>query len=86
MPARALELEKIGGFEQGRLEVFDSAESLCSHPSIDVVYVLTNLETHLMYATLAVQNRKHCFVEKPTAASTDEIHALMATVGGIEYI
>ncbi len=59
-------------------EYFDSAEALVRDPAIDAVFVLTNMETHLHYAEMALQAGKHVLVEKPTASSVDEIKSMQA--------
>jgi predicted dehydrogenase len=43
---------------------------------VDVVYVLTNMETHHLYAKKAIEAGKHVLVEKPTAVTIDEIEDL----------
>eukprot|EP00039_Didymoeca_costata_P010293 m.138333 g.138333 ORF g.138333 m.138333 type:complete len:372 (-) comp14775_c0_seq3:19-1134(-) len=58
--------------------LFESAEALVSSPDIDAVFVLTNYETHLEYAKMAMKHGKHVLVEKPAAASCDEIEQLIA--------
>eukprot|EP00038_Savillea_parva_P026510 m.54765 g.54765 ORF g.54765 m.54765 type:complete len:341 (+) comp7556_c0_seq2:343-1365(+) len=60
----------------GRL--FESAEALCTSPDVDAVLVLTNYETHLKYAKLAMDGGKHVLVEKPTAASVEEMEEMKA--------
>lgn len=57
---------------------FDSAEALVADPAIDAVYVLTNLETHRHFAVMALDAGKHVLVEKPTAASVEEIGEIKA--------
>ena len=52
--------------------VYPTAEELVSDPTIDAVFVLTNLETHLEYCELALKAGKHVLVEKPLAGSTKE--------------
>ena len=54
--------------------VFDSVEDLIK--AVDVVYVLTNMETHHQYARQAIDAGKHVLVEKPTAVTIDEIEDL----------
>ena len=54
--------------------VFDSVEDLIK--SVDVVYVLTNMETHHQYARQAIDAGKHVLVEKPTAVTIEEIEDL----------
>lgn len=57
-------------------KVYDSAEALVADPSVDAVFVLTNMESHLEYAKLALEARKHVLVEKPVASSITEIEAM----------
>ena len=59
--------------------VFDSVEDLIK--SVDVVYVLTNMETHHQYARQAIDAGKHVLVEKPTAVTIDEIEDLKKAAG-----
>jgi predicted dehydrogenase len=40
---------------------------------IDAVFILTNVETHLKYAKLALKKRKHVFIEKPVGVSLSEV-------------
>jgi len=56
--------------------VFESLEALLGDATIDAVFVLTNLETHAHYATLAMRAGKHVLIEKPVAADLDELNAL----------
>ena len=55
---------------------FETPEALVSDSDIDAVFVLTNLETHLEYAELALEAGKHVLVEKPVAASINEIESM----------
>ena len=57
-------------------EVFDTPESLVD--AVDVVYVLTNMETHHEYAMMAIGRGKHVLVEKPTAVTIGEIREMKA--------
>ena len=59
--------------------VFDSVEDLIK--AVDVVYVLTNMETHHQYARQAIDAGKHVLVEKPTAVTIDEIEDLKKAAG-----
>ena len=54
--------------------VFDSVEDLIK--AVDVVYILTNMETHHQYARQAIDAGKHVLVEKPTAVTIEEIEDL----------
>ena len=59
-------------------KLFASAEELVQSPEIDAVSILTNLETHLHYALLAIQAGKHVLVEKPAGNSIAEIQQMKA--------
>ncbi len=52
---------------------FATPEELVADPDIHAVFVLTNLETHHEYTTLALRAGKHVLVEKPVGASVAEI-------------
>ena len=52
-------------------KLFDTPEELIE--AVDVVYVLTNMETHHQYSMLAIERGKHVLVEKPTAVTIGEI-------------
>ena len=54
-------------------QVYDTADELVNDSEIDVVYVLTNLETHLEYALQAINAGKHTLVEKPVGQTVEEI-------------
>ena len=56
--------------------VFDSPEDLIE--AVDVVYVLTNMETHHAYCMQAIEAGKHVLVEKPTAVTIEEIEEIKA--------
>jgi predicted dehydrogenase len=56
--------------------IYPSAEALVNDPELDAVFVLTNLETHLKYALLALQAGKHVLVEKPVGVTIAEIEQL----------
>jgi predicted dehydrogenase len=58
---------------------YASAEELVQDPEIDAVFVLTNLETHLKFSTLAMEHGKHVLVEKPVAATVADVAAIKDT-------
>ncbi|KAK3274098.1 hypothetical protein CYMTET_17704 [Cymbomonas tetramitiformis] len=58
--------------------LYESAEALVSSPDIDVVYILTNMQSHLQYATMAMKAGKHVLCEKPVGASVKEIEEMAA--------
>jgi predicted dehydrogenase len=57
---------------------YATPQELVADPEIDAVFVLTNLETHLEYAKLAMEAGKHVLVEKPLCATMEEIEDMRA--------
>ena len=57
-------------------KTFATPEELVNDKEIDVVFILTNLETHFEYTQLALNAGKPVLVEKPVAVSIDEIAAM----------
>jgi len=55
---------------------YPTPEALVADPAVDVVFVLTNLESHLEYTALALAAGKHVLVEKPVGASVAEIEEM----------
>ena len=62
--------------EEENCGTYATPEELVADPNIQAVFVLTNLETHLKYAKLALQAGKHVLVEKPLCATIAEVEAL----------
>ena len=52
---------------------FETPEALIADPDVHAVFVLTNLETHLEYTKMALEAGKPVLVEKPVAASVEEL-------------
>ncbi len=61
---------------QFRCRTYESPEKLLMDSDVDVVFVLTNLETHYQYTRLALEAGKHVLVEKPVGTNTGEIREL----------
>ncbi len=57
-------------------KVYDTPEALVNDPAVHAVFVLTNLETHLEYAALALKAGKHVLVEKPVGVTVGEIEEM----------
>ncbi len=57
---------------------FATPQELVKDPNIDVVFVLTNLETHLEYTRLALEAGRHVLVEKPVGVTIAEIEQMKA--------
>jgi predicted dehydrogenase len=55
---------------------YETPEELVKDPEIDAVFVLTDLDTHLPYARLAMEHGKHVLVEKPLAATVAEVEEM----------
>jgi predicted dehydrogenase len=55
---------------------YDTPEELLADPAIDAVSVLTNLETHLEYVTMALEAGKHVLIEKPVGVTIAEIESM----------
>src|SRR5436309_6320589 len=72
-PARAAERAAQFG-----CKTYPSAEALVSDAEVNAVSVLTNLETHLHYALMAIKAGKHVLVEKPAGNSVEEIQQMKA--------
>jgi predicted dehydrogenase len=52
---------------------YKEPQDLVNDPEIDVVFILTNLETHMDFAKLAIEKGKHVLIEKPVGMSVDEV-------------
>ncbi len=55
---------------------YDTPEELLADPTVDAVSVLTNLETHIDYVSLALKAGKHVLVEKPVGVTLAEIEIM----------
>ena len=64
--------------------VYASIDEVLADPQVDVVYVLTNMETHVEYALRAIAAGKHVLVEKPVGCSVAEIEQLDAAAKAAE--
>lgn len=71
----SLNVEKSEAFN---CRIYESVEALVADPEVDAVFILTNLETHTRYATLAMNAGKHVLIEKPVAPSIGELETLKA--------
>jgi predicted dehydrogenase len=64
--------------EQYGCRRFETPEELVCDPEVGAVFVLTDLDTHLQYAKLAMEAGKHVLVEKPLTATVGEIEEMRA--------
>jgi predicted dehydrogenase len=67
---------------------YGTAEELVNDPSIDAIYVLTAMESHLKFARLAMEAGKHVLVEKPVGTTVAEIEemAAIAEANGVHCV
>src|SRR4051812_4279249 len=65
---------------------YESPEALVSDPNVDAVFVLTNLESHLQYTTLALNAGKHVLVEKPVGVTVQEIEAMKQAAQALDRV
>ncbi len=61
-------------------KVYASVAEMLNDPKIDVVFILTNMETHCEYTIKAAQAGKHILVEKPAASNIDELKQMQQAV------
>jgi predicted dehydrogenase len=59
--------------KQFSCKVYKEPQDLVNDPEIDAVFILTNLETHLDFARLAIEKGKHVLIEKPVGMSVNEV-------------
>ena len=57
----------------------DAWKKLVERPDIDLIYIVTNWQTHVEMAKYAMEQGKHVAVEVPTAFSMDDIWTLIDT-------
>ena len=55
----------------------DGWKAMCDWDGIDVVYIATNWQTHVMIALRALEHGKHTFIEVPAALTLDDCWALV---------
>ncbi len=56
---------------------FNTPIELINCPDIDVIFILTNLETHFQFAKMALGASKHVFIEKPVAETVAELEEII---------
>jgi predicted dehydrogenase len=72
-PERAVQRAEAYGCRR-----YETPKELVADPAIQAVFVLTDLDTHLQYARLAMEAGKHVLVEKPLAATVADIQEMKA--------
>lgn len=58
-------------------KTYETVESLCADPNVEVVYIATPHQYHAEHAKLAAQAGKHLLIEKPMAISLFECAAMI---------
>src|SRR5438128_2481444 len=57
---------------------YESAEQLCSDPSVKLVYIATPNRLHFEHAMAALARGKHVLIEKPMAVTLEEADRMIA--------
>jgi predicted dehydrogenase len=60
------------------IKVTSKIEDILIDSEIEAVIICTPTETHYQIATLCLNNKKHVFIEKPLATSTEECNRLIS--------
>lgn len=60
------------------LQLFESAEEMIDHPSVEAVVIATPVALHFELAARALKKGKHVLVEKPMCASVEQARELIA--------
>jgi phthalate 4,5-cis-dihydrodiol dehydrogenase len=58
-------------------ETFLSAEAICRSSSVDVVYIATPNQFHSEHALIALENKKHVYMEKPMTLTLEEADVMI---------
>lgn len=87
MQLREVEMTHVADLDAGRLsyikelyptvEVTTDYKQLVDAPDIDVIAIATPVHTHHRFALEALNAKKHVFVEKPLASSTEQCKELI---------
>jgi len=82
---------KSKGIERAKqfsCKFYKEASDLVNDSEIDMVFILTNVETHLEYTKLAIEKGKHVLVEKPVGMSINEIKEMkkLAEKAGVVFM
>ncbi|KAF4133219.1 NAD-binding Rossmann fold oxidoreductase family [Phytophthora infestans] len=75
--ARSLDKAQEFANKHGISNAYDSYETLCSDPDVDIVYIGTLHPTHCDLALLALNHGKHVLVEKPMAMNAKEAETVI---------
>ena len=58
-------------------ETFLSAEAICQSPNVDMVYIATPNQFHSEHALIALENKKHVYMEKPMTLTLEEADVMI---------
>ncbi len=68
----------FAGFHTGQdLVVYDSLESACNDPAVDALIITTPNYTHLEVLRVAMESKKHIFLEKPMATTIEDAQEIL---------
>ncbi|MEO8513574.1 MAG: Gfo/Idh/MocA family oxidoreductase [Ignavibacteria bacterium] len=62
---------------QKKINFAKSPAEILSNPEIDAVAILTSTSSHVKYTLIALQNKKHVFLEKPAAVLPRDIEKII---------
>jgi len=60
-------------------KIFTSIEQVCQDQNVDAVYIAAPNSLHKHYAVMCLEAGKHVLGEKPSAANSNELNAILAT-------
>lgn len=60
-------------------ETYLSAEALCRSADVDVVYIATPNQFHTEHALIALENKKHVYMEKPMTLTLEDAEIMIKT-------
>ena len=59
------------------VKIFTSIELVCQDPDVDAVYIAAPNSLHKQYAVMCLEAGKHVLGEKPSAANSQELNAIL---------
>lgn len=80
--------EKVQLLEQWGVEIFDDVPRMLSQLKgrCDIVYIATSIHSHLPLAVMVMEGGFHVHLEKPPAATVQEVDEMIATSHRLERI
>ncbi len=76
-PSKVAEWQSEYGIEDKNVYNYDNMGNLIDNPDIDVVYVVTPNHVHAEFAIKVARAKKHVWLEKPMAMTTEECQSII---------